>query len=633
MKVVPHVCLNFVLPLFVLFFCWIDLSASSIDSTSFSISEIKEYTLSQDINYFEACESSMSIELAANNASMFDSVSVGIPADLKECGYFGRLRLVNNTGFQSWAIRVSKAGLSHFKMALKTSDGEGWSFYNSGLFEPVASQQGYFPIQTEDNIIDILLPREDTVSFLFYFQNDRMYMSPELGVDIVARDSGFYNSLHEWKNRTFIVTGLFLFLILLGLSLFFNTKDKAFLYYALYLISLLSWIYFSGGILNDWLANKFFPENPELSNLGFNVLICYVFYISFLWEFATLKLSHPELSKIYRYWMVYIVCFIPTTFGSLLLTNFNFVIFFKVGIVFNLGMILFTIYVLHQLWPKRKDDNVNYVLIGFFLMLLLLSISTTEIIRNDFQVPKFPVIAIIFVIEILFFLWALARRYKNYISLQTEHLVVAQNLAEKDVLLREIHHRVKNNLQVISALLTLQSSHLKDAQAKEALREGQDRVQSMALIHKDLYQHENLKGVNTKDYLEQLINNLMSSYNIGSTEIEVELDIEELLLDVDTMIPLGLTINELISNALKHAYHENDHAKLNVYLKEENGVLKLKIKDNGKGVGDVDVIKQKSFGYSLIQSFAKKLDADLRIKSDNGLVIELDIKNYKLLNS
>lgn len=139
-------------------------------------------------------------------------------------------------------------------------------------------------------------------------------------------------------------------------------------------------------------------------------------------------------------------------------------------------------------------------------------------------------------------------------KIKSQNQFIRQALSDKDTLLKEIHHRVKNNLQVISALLTLQSSHLKDAQAKEALKEGQDRVQSMALIHKDLYQHDNLKGVNTKDYLEQLIDNLFQSYRIDEDHIRLKTDIQPLQLDVDTMIPMGLMINELISNALKHAY-------------------------------------------------------------------------------
>ena len=206
---------------------------------------------------------------------------------------------------------------------------------------------------------------------------------------------------------------------------------------------------------------------------------------------------------------------------------------------------------------------------------------------------------------------------------------VQQSRDEKDTLLREIHHRVKNNLQVISALLTLQSAHLQDAQAKSALKEGQDRVQSMALIHKDLYQHDNLKGVNTKDYLEQLIDNLLRSYQIDESEIRLNLNIEEINLDVDTMIPLGLLTNELMSNAFKHAFDNTEKGVISIILKEKSNILHLVISDNGIGVQDVNSMKNQSFGYSLVQSFARKLDAEISIDNKDGLEIRLNIKNYK----
>ncbi len=224
----------------------------------------------------------------------------------------------------------------------------------------------------------------------------------------------------------------------------------------------------------------------------------------------------------------------------------------------------------------------------------------------------------------------LAYRTKNKAneSLHLKNNQLQDALQNNKMLIKEIHHRVKNNLQVISALLTLQSSHLKDVRAKEALKEGQDRVQSMALIHKDLYQHDNLKGVNTKDYLEQLIGNLFQSYRIDEGDIKLKMQIEPIILDVDTMIPMGLMINELISNALKHAFNNNLNNLLSISLREKSDILHLTIKDNGSGVEDIELMKEQSFGYSLIQSFARKLDAQLNITNDDGLRIELLIRNY-----
>ena len=215
-----------------------------------------------------------------------------------------------------------------------------------------------------------------------------------------------------------------------------------------------------------------------------------------------------------------------------------------------------------------------------------------------------------------------------YNKIKNQKDIISRSLAEKDTLLKEIHHRVKNNLQVISALLTLQSKHIKDDQAMQALQEGQGRVQSMALIHQDLYQHDNLKGVNTKEYFEKLVQNLVETYNADSRVINVDYDIDALVLDVDSMIPLGLVVNELTSNALKHGLRHEDVGKIYISLREHNAQLILRIKDNGPGA-DIENMQTKSFGYSLIRSFARRLEADLDIENNDGLSVLLKINNYQ----
>jgi len=205
---------------------------------------------------------------------------------------------------------------------------------------------------------------------------------------------------------------------------------------------------------------------------------------------------------------------------------------------------------------------------------------------------------------------------------------VQKSEQEKDTLLREIHHRVKNNLQVISALLTLQSKHVNDDIAFEALQEGQGRVQSMALIHQDLYQHDNLKGVNTKDYFEKLIENLIDTYKTDERNIKLHCNIQPILLDVDTMIPLGLLVNELTSNSLKHAFTNMVSGNISINLREISGQLHVSVKDDGLGADPIQ-LENNSFGYSLIKSFARRLDAELVVGNHNGLQVALIINNYK----
>lgn len=208
--------------------------------------------------------------------------------------------------------------------------------------------------------------------------------------------------------------------------------------------------------------------------------------------------------------------------------------------------------------------------------------------------------------------------------------VVSQALKDKEILLKEIHHRVKNNLQVVSSLLSLQSNSLTDPNAKEALQEGRNRVKSMALIHRNLYQEEDLTTIEAKDYFEELTQNLFSSYNINSDKIKFEQDIQDIRLDVDTLIPLGLIVNELISNALKYGFPDGRDGLIKIALFEESDRLHLQVRDNGVGFKqDFDMANSQSMGMNLINAFKTKLKAELDIKSDNGSIIDLTIGQWK----
>ena len=213
-------------------------------------------------------------------------------------------------------------------------------------------------------------------------------------------------------------------------------------------------------------------------------------------------------------------------------------------------------------------------------------------------------------------------------ELQAKNLIIEKALHEKDTLLKEIHHRVKNNLQVISSLLGIQSRQVSDPAAKEALNEGRSRVQSMSLIHQDLYQQDNLKGIYIKDYFDKLTTSLFSTYSL-KRGVKIKSDIDPLILDVDTVIPLGLIINELVTNALKYAFDDNVGTIL-VSLKEINGSLQLIVQDDGRGMDDVSgALSGDSYGYELIQALVDKLDGALDITIDQGSTITATFKKYQ----
>lgn len=208
--------------------------------------------------------------------------------------------------------------------------------------------------------------------------------------------------------------------------------------------------------------------------------------------------------------------------------------------------------------------------------------------------------------------------------------MITQSLADKEILLKEIHHRVKNNLQFVLSLLSLQSRQTEDQTAHAALKEGQNRIKSMAVIHQNLYQEDNLTGIEVKDYFERLATGLFNSYNISPDRIRLNTEIQDVHLDVDTFIPLGLIVNELVSNSLKHAFGPNDQGIITVSLKELGDQLELCVSDDGFGMPDQDSLDlQKSFGFRLINAFIPKLDASLIINGQEGTEVKLEIKKYE----
>ncbi len=205
-------------------------------------------------------------------------------------------------------------------------------------------------------------------------------------------------------------------------------------------------------------------------------------------------------------------------------------------------------------------------------------------------------------------------------------------MEDKDILLREIHHRVKNNLHVVSSLLNLQSNYISDGAALGAINDGKNRVSSMAMIHQNLYQDSNLTSINSKEYFDNLIESLFESYNVNSEEITLQKKIQDLNIDVDTMIPLGLFVNELVSNALKHAYTGiKEKGMLTIELKEESGLLELSVFDNGIGMHEDQFFSSESFGNKMIKAFKNKLKANIRIQNYHGTSVSLQIQNYNLV--
>lgn len=215
---------------------------------------------------------------------------------------------------------------------------------------------------------------------------------------------------------------------------------------------------------------------------------------------------------------------------------------------------------------------------------------------------------------------------QSFCQLQLQEEQLRRSLAEKETLLREVHHRVKNNLQVISSLLRMQASVLADHQAREALKESQRRVRSMALIHERLYGSHQMDQIDFAEYARALVSDLINSYAGATGHVTSQFRTSCVLLKIDQAIPCGLILNELVTNSLKYAYPSGKPGQIYIHLEEmESDKVRMTVSDSGVGLPEgFDWKNSKSMGLPIVEILAKQIGGDLTVRSQPGTTFTLD---------
>ncbi len=205
---------------------------------------------------------------------------------------------------------------------------------------------------------------------------------------------------------------------------------------------------------------------------------------------------------------------------------------------------------------------------------------------------------------------------------------INNSLKEKEMLLKEIHHRVKNNLMIISSLLNLQSRQIKDKVSKDIFKESQNRARSMALIHERLYQSTDLKRIDFGDYIESLSKELFHTYAGDLGRIELKINVEDIFLDINTAIPLGLIVNELITNSLKHAFPDGKMGEINIDFHPLDDHYEFSVKDNGIGFPkDLDFHNTNSMGMQMVTSLTDQIDGEIELNRSVGTEFKITFKD------
>jgi len=219
---------------------------------------------------------------------------------------------------------------------------------------------------------------------------------------------------------------------------------------------------------------------------------------------------------------------------------------------------------------------------------------------------------------------------RDITDLRNAEKKLKKSLKEKETLLKEIHHRVKNNLMIISSLLNLQSHYIKDKEALDVFRESQNRAKSMAMIHERLYQSTDLKNIDFGEYIRSLTTDLYHSMVSDPSQVELDLDLEDVRIDINTVVPLGLIVNELVTNSMKYAFPPGESGLIKVELCRANENIVLRVSDNGVGFpANVDYKNTNSLGLQLVNNLIIQIDGELKLDKSQGTTFTLRFKEQK----
>lgn len=248
----------------------------------------------------------------------------------------------------------------------------------------------------------------------------------------------------------------------------------------------------------------------------------------------------------------------------------------------------------------------------------------------------FIIVLVIILLSLLFVFSLFRNKRKIAILLEQKNAAIQANLEQKEIMMSEIHHRVKNNLQLVSSILDLQARDLTDEKSMRIIEDSLSRINAISLIHQRLYQSENIRGIKINTYLQELAFDILKNFSSSITTVPIDLQcrIDDLDMDLETAIPIGLITAELITNSCKYAFKESADPKIKISLIKRDNILELAVTDNGIGKQAMANDSGTSFGTKLIKSLSRKLRAEItEDSSSKGTSVHLKITNFKLYAS
>ncbi len=494
----------------------------------------------------------------------------------------------------------------------------------------------------------ISLVKGGNIFYIYYPFRD--FKSTEMIRLIFHEKADYYQqrSLSSITETVFLSVVLFLFFLSVSFYITSKMSEIIYLHYAWYLASIVLFFSYQYGVFGALFPfiNQIPP--PYVWTSSSIITISYLFFAQ---AFLDLRNTDSWLFKILNFSKVFIlgvIIFETAAYyfgydiqhsivykGFVLLIQTSLMPYFlyrcylqktTLSWIFICGALILVITTIvgQSVSTFKAVSEVNlYIQIGLLIEIFIFSIGLAlrmVIINKDKRIVQHKLIDQLNENERI--QRSFINELEEKVAERTEEL--EQRNEEKGILLKEIHHRVKNNLQTISSLLSIQQRKLSDPAAINAIEDSKNRVQVMGLLHKFLYQHDNFEEISIKPYLEQLMKMLVESHKV-KTEVKAQVDVCDIEIDVDTSINIGLIVNELIINSLKHASPIDSTLNIVLRVSVEDQLLSITLSDNGQVITSKPPSEKAGFGWRLVQSLVEKTGGELRSSFEDGFIVNISI--------
>lgn len=629
--------------LYIIFFICFTIKAQENNAITY-LNDSKILRIGPKLEVYEDSTNTMTIN-QVNNLNTFKNYHKTIPNfGLSQSTFWAKFNIKNKSDFQYFILEFNKVAIQELKLYHKLNN-------TSNRFTEQALNLNKKKYSGRMFLFDFKIKKNTSRTIYIKFKSSWSVTFP---VKIGSKEQMLHKLFdEELINGLYI--GVFLIMVFYNLFIYFFTKDKSYIYYVTYILFFLLFQLNENGFFFKYFLYK----SPYIYSIAIKTLPIFtsIAAIYFTREFVKAKKYVP---KIDRFHIVLVILFLANLFFAfdekynhyaflslniLTLTASLYVLFVGVAVVYKgfkpawffiiawsvliLSIIQFNLSSLGVLPYYPITDHVLKIGSVFEIVLLSLGLANRiNVLKTEKEASQSQALQLIN--EKKSFVENQNSQLEFMVAERTQTLeirneIISKKNEEKSIMMREIHHRVKNNLQMINSMIRIQSRY---TNTKNSLKEVERRIHTMALLHEKMYQSENLIEINIKEYIQSILVDLLSIYNVGE-KITYEIKTSDFLYNTETVLYLGLLINELLTNALKHSLKNKEKGHITINLKPYNeDIHKLTITNNGKRIDIEKFNNSKSLGQRLIKNFVKQLNGTFKIENSINTSFTIFFKNF-----